>query len=288
MAHKQDIADRIEKIEALPGLVAFWDFQEPEGQPRRAHGPYGYQLREMAGNVKRVEGGVFGHYAAEVAYRQWMSIPRHECPALNLHGAKAQITLLAWLKRRRKPEIQCEAVAGMWDETRRKRQYALFIDLRIRGSADQAGGHISALGGPTPGHRYCMDAAIGRTCVEYTDAWEFVGFTYDGQNARLYRNGCFDVRPDHNPYPYPGGLFDGGQDGADFTVGAVHRSGEMGNWFTGILGGLLVCDTVLSAEAIFALADTTVPGLSTGMPGTMRALEENLDYTAPGGAPARS
>ncbi len=53
-----------------------------------------------------------------------------------------------------------------------------------------------------------MDAAIGRTGVEYTDAWEFVGFTYDGRVARLYRNGCFDARPTHNPYPYPGG-YDG-------------------------------------------------------------------------------
>jgi hypothetical protein len=271
----------IVRVEDLPGLVAFWDFQEEAGQPRRARGPHGYELKEMAGPIQRVEGGVFGPYAAELAVGQWLGIPRSQCPALDIHGPGSQISLFAWLKRRRKPLIECEAVAGMWDETRRKRQYALFLDLRIRGSADQAGGHVSGIGGPTPGHRYCMDAAIGRTCVEYTDAWEFVGFTYDGNEARLYRNGCFDARPTHNPYSYPGGLFEGGSDGADFTVGAVHRGGAMGNWFTGFLGGLIVCSSVLSAETILALADATVPGLSAEMLGTMKALEQNLDYTAP-------
>lgn len=249
-------------MEELPGLVAFWDFQEPSGQSRRARGPHGYELQEMAGPVQRVEGGVCGPYAAELAVGQWMGICRGDCPALDIHGPDSQISLFAWLKRRRKPHIECEAVAGMWDETRRKRQYALFLDLRIRGSADQACGHVSGIGGPTPGHRYCMDAAIGQTGVACTDTWELVGFTYDGKNARLYRNGCLDARPGHNPYPYPGGLFDGGADGADFTVGAVHRGGEMGNWFTGFLGGLLVCSSVLSPQTVRALADATIPGRS--------------------------
>lgn len=268
-------------IEALPGLIAFWDFQEPQGESRRARGPYGYELKEMAGPVRRVESGVCGPFAAELAVGQWLGIPRRDCPALDIHGSDQQISLFAWLKRRRKPSIQCEAVAGMWDETRRKRQYALFLDLRIRGSADQAGGHVSGIGGPTPGQRYCMDAAIGRTCVEYGEEWEFIGFTYDGNEVRLYRNGCLDARPTHNPYPYPGGLYVGGPEGADFTVGAVHHGGAMGNWFTGLLGGLLVCSGVLSSETILALADVTVPGRSAEMLGAIRACEQNLDYTAP-------
>jgi hypothetical protein len=268
-------------VEALPGLIAFCDFQEPAGQPRRARGPHGYELKEMAGPIQRVEGGVLGPFAAELAVGQWLNLPRSQCPALDIHGPDSKVSLFAWLKRRRKPLIECEAVAGMWDETRRKRQYALFLDLRIRGSADQAGGHISGIGGPTPGYRYCMDAAIGRTCVEYTDEWEFVGFTYDGSEARLYRNGCFDARPAHNPYPYPGGLFDAGPEGADFTVGAVHRGGAIGNWFTGFLGGLFVCSSVLTPETILALADATIPGRSAETRGTMRACEENLDYTTP-------
>ncbi len=271
--------DRQERVLALPGLLAFWDFQEPAGELRRARGPHGYLLREMAGPVRRVRGGVFGAYAAELATGQWFNLPRAECPALDIHGPGGQLTLLAWLKRRRKPAIQCEAVAGMWNETRRQRQYCLFLDLRIRHSADQAGGHVSGIGGPTPGHRYCMDAAIGRTCIEYGEAWECLGFTYDGQEARAYRNGCFEARPGLNPYRYPGGLFDGGPNGSDFTVGAVHRSNEMGNWFTGILGGLLICSAALPPATLAALAEATVPGRRASTQEALRAVEQNLDYT---------
>ncbi len=266
-------------MDSLPGLVAWWDFQESAGLPRQARGPHGYRLQEMAGPVERLQGGVFGPYAAELRAGQWFNLPRAECPDLDIHGPTGQVTLLAWLKRRRKPALECEAVAGMWNETRRKRQYCLFLDLRIRRSADQVGGHVSGIGGPTPGHRYCMDAAIGRTCIDYGEEWECVGFTYDGQEARAYRNGCFDARPGLNPYAYPGGLFDGGADGADFTVGAVHRSNEMGNWFTGLLGGLLVCSTALPLDTLAAIADATVPGRRAATLTAMREAERNLDYT---------
>ena len=58
--------------------------------------------------------------------------------------------------------------------------------------------------------------------------------------------GRLDERPGRNPYPYPGGIFDGGPAGADFTVGAVHRGVEMGNFFAGLLGGLAVYQRALS------------------------------------------
>jgi hypothetical protein len=44
------------------------------------------------------------------------------------------------------------------------------------------------------------------------------------------------------------GLFDGGEDGSDFTVGAVHRLGEMGNNFVGQIGGIAVFDRALSDD----------------------------------------
>ena len=97
-----------------------------------------------------------------------------------------------------------------------------------------------------------MDASIGATPVPF-DTWQCVGFTYDGQAAYSYRNGRLDARPGRNPYPYPHGLFDGGPHGADFTVGAVDRSGVMGNWFAGGLAGLAVFDRALTATEMHAL-----------------------------------
>jgi hypothetical protein len=262
----------------LPNLAAFWTFDEAAGSPRKSLGADGCELAEMAGPIARVEDGVFSPFSAELVKGQWFCGSRTSCPSLNIHGSQAQVTVVAWIKRKRKPEIQCEAIAGMWNETQRKRQYALFLDLRINHSADQVGGHVSNVGGPTPGFRYCMDAAIGRTCIDYGDNWECVGFTYDGAQASVYRNGCLDARPGLNPYPYPGGLFDGGADGADFTVGAVHRSGEMGNWFTGRLGGLLVCATALSPETMLKISDQTLPGKSQSTLNAMKWREANLDY----------
>lgn len=235
-----------------PGLIAFWDFQEEPGRPRLSQGAAEYGLLEGAGPVARVEGGLFGPYAARIDEGQWFYIPRADCPLLDIHGPDAEVTVAAWVKRGKATADNCEAVAGMWNETRRKRQYCLFLNLRIWESHHQVCGHVSAIGGPTPGYRWCMDASIGSSPVPF-DQWQFVAFTYDGEYARSYLNGRLDVRPERNPYRYEGGLYDGGEDGADFTVGGVHRLGEMGNWFTGVIGGLAVFGKALSSEQIAQL-----------------------------------
>jgi hypothetical protein len=118
-------------------LVSFWDFQEAEGQSRVAKGPFPYVLDEMSGPIKRVEDGVLGTYAAKLEYGQWFNLPRKDCPALDLYGLDAKLTVFAWLKREKRVNGQCEAIAGMWNETEKKRQYAMFLNLRIweRGSS---------------------------------------------------------------------------------------------------------------------------------------------------------
>lgn len=235
------------------GLICFWGFQEEAGQDRVSSGSCNYRLQEVNGPIARIEEGVFGPHAVRLDFGQWFRIPRAECPALNIHGADAQVTVVAWIKWNRSDFIRCEAIAGMWDETRAKRQYCLFINLRIWDSAEQVCGHVSSIGGPTPGYKYCMDAAIGATAIT-PEAWHCVAFTYDGTYARAYLDGKLDERETFNPYRYEGGLFDGGPDGADFTVGAVDRSGEPGNFFTGLLGGLAVYNRALTPDEIAQLA----------------------------------
>ncbi len=243
----------------VPALVCHWQFQEPPGEDRVAAGPCPYRLHEQAGPIERVEGGVFGPYALRLREGQWLNLPRAECPALNFHGPRSQVTVVAWLKRHRTKGNHCEAVAGMWNETRRLRQYCLFLNLGIWRSANQVCAHVSSVGGPTPGYKYCMDAAIGLTPVTL-DTWHCVAISYDGTLARAYLDGRLDSRGDRNPYRYEGGLFDGGADGADFTVGAVHRSNEMGNYFAGVLGGLAVWERALRDEEIARLAGVPPPG----------------------------
>lgn len=71
-------------------------------------------------------------------------------------------------------------------------------------------------------------------------AWSMVAFTHDGNHAVSHLNGEADLREGRNPYYYPLGLYDGGDNGADFTVRGVNRLGEMGNFFVGLIGGLAV------------------------------------------------
>jgi hypothetical protein len=253
----------------LPNLLCFWDFRDDGGSDGFvARGRHPYRLRPVDRPVPRVAEGVFGPHAVRLGRGQGaLHIPRRECPALNLHGPKASVSVVAWIKRERGgPEWSCQAVAGMWNE-HAKRQYCLFLNLRIWDSAEQVGAHISAIGGATPGYKYCMDAAIGKTPIPF-ETWQCVAVSYDGTFARAYLNGQLDMRGDRNPYRYEGGLFDGGENGADFTVGAVTRPAKvddshkehgsiLANNYHGLLAGLAVYDRALTDAEMHRLAQLT-------------------------------
>lgn len=240
----------IDRILSIPNLLAFWHFQDG----LTSVGAHAYTLQPMTRSYRYWDDGVFGR-GLYLPRGAWFRIPRADCPALNIHGVGAQVTAAAWVKRMpQPPTYDCETLLGVWDESRKKRQYALFLDLPIWDSKDQVGGHVSSHGGPTPNYKYCMDAAIGQTPVEF-GVWTFAAFTYDGQTVRAYHNGRFDEREGRNPFDYPQGLFDGGDDGADFTVGAVSRSGEPGNFFHGVLGGLAVFNRALTDDELQSMAN---------------------------------
>ena len=225
---------------ASPSLVCFWDFSSVT--PLISKGRYSYRLRKEGSDDDENQSN---QKTLHIKEGEYYFIPRAECKALNIYGKNAEVTVLAWIKREEKSFIQCEAIAGMWNETEKKRQYCLFLNLRLFDSADQVCGHISGVGGPTPNQKWCIDASIGAHTVNYGE-WSFVAFTYDGKEIRSYLNGKFDERQDRNPYPYQDGIFDAGENGSDFTVGAVHRLGEMGNDFVGELAGLAVFNRALS------------------------------------------
>lgn len=246
----------------IPNLISFWDFQESAGETRVAVGPYSYVLREAGGEVARADEGVFGPFSAHFGTGSYLTIPRRESPALNISGPGAQVSIVAWVKRA-EGYPGCQAVAGVWNE-HGQRQYCLFLNLHIWDSAEQVCAHVSNTGGPTPGYKYCMDAAIGTTPVSFGE-WHCIAMTYDGQYAKAYLDGKLDVRGDRNPFYFPGGLYDGGENGADFTVGAVFRPDQVledlteigsraGNPFVGLLGGLAVYNRGLSDDEVMTLA----------------------------------
>ena len=249
-----------EEILKTPDLVAFWDFQEGAGQPRLSKGgSRSYALLEKAGEVADVDGGVFGPKAAEIRYGQRFQIDRKDIGELDIHGKDAQVTVMAWVMRRDKQSWQ--AIAGAWDETRAKRQYCLFLNAPTATRSDEMKrypvkerlhGHVSSVGGGTPGNKYCITYSSGGTAVPFGE-WQCVAMSYDGKASRVYLNGKLDSWELRNPFPYEEGIFDGGAEGADFTVGAVNRSKEWGNFFGGRIGGLAVFKRALTEVEMLRL-----------------------------------
>ena len=121
---------------------------------------------------------------------------------------------------------------------------------------------------PTPPFPYSIDYSASRQKVPANE-WCCIAFSYDGQFIRSFLNGEFEKRepelinnttgfegyPDglvqsKNPYYFPHGI---GDNGSDFTVGAVLLKSGMGNFFKGQIGGLAVFSKALSEEEIRAL-----------------------------------
>lgn len=250
----------IQKVICKRNLVCLWDFQEPEGSMRVGKGPESILLQEVGGPVPTFPEGVLGPRSACFGNGRYLCVPRGDLKRLDIHGPDAQVTVIAWLKRLGGGEgWACQAVAGIWNEHAR-RQFAMFLNLRIHDSAEQLGAHVSGIGAATPGFKYCMDAAIGATPVSLNQ-WHCCCITYDSHYAKVYLNGRLDRRGDRNPYRYEHGIFSGGADGGDFTVGAVTRPRSVsddckdigsyaGNCFHGLIGGLAVFDRALSEQEI--------------------------------------
>jgi hypothetical protein len=243
----------------IPGLVSLWTFQESGTSFAAARGEP-YVLESQTGTLESVRaddcpfvGEPFEGAALDLREGDYLSIPRVDCPRLDIHGPAGHLTVLTWIRRGRTATRHCEFIAGQWNETNLGRQYGLFLNIGVWNTADTICGHLSRTGGPTPGFKYCMDGAFGSTVIP-TDEWSVVGMSYDGVQGFAWLDGRIDGQSPLNPYSLAGGLHNGGTSGSDFTVGAVDRSGEIGNFFAGLIAGIAVYDRALSPAEIAALS----------------------------------
>jgi len=253
----------VSKIKNTSGLIALWDFRENSGKTRKAFGKGKFPLAEQKGVIPRIKEGPLSGYSALFRDSAFLVLPNSKTGKLNIYGKNQGITVMAWVKWEGKTGF----VGGMWNEyaSGGKRQYGLFVSLPHYNGADQVCGHISYTGKPTPPFPYSIDYSASKQKIEKSQ-WQFLAFTYDGQYIRSYLNGKFEVREmeliDHtkdftgypdgathskNPYYFPDGI---GNNGSDFTVGAVLLASGMGNYFRGQIGGLAVFDRALNAEEI--------------------------------------
>ncbi|MCH2176769.1 MAG: LamG domain-containing protein [Lentisphaeria bacterium] len=237
-----------------PNLICGWEFEQNATSFTSQYGET-YTLSSQTKELKVLSSDTtpLTGKALKINAGDWLSIPRSECPKLDIHGPRGHFTMIAWVKREKSPYGGCEFIAGRWNESNKGRQYGLFLNIGVWQQLNQVTGHLSNVGGPTPGYKYCIDGPVSKEIVEY-DTWQCIAFTYDCVHGAIWLNGQLDARPTLNPYSMPGGLHDSGPNGSDFTVGAVDRSGEIGNFFTGEIAGLFMYDRVLSPAEIYAIA----------------------------------
>jgi hypothetical protein len=248
-------------------LIALWDFKETKGEKRKSLlGPY--ELSEMDGQIERMEEGPLSGYSAKFGTGAYLSLHNTQTGLLNMYGPGQGVTVAAWVKWTGETT---GFVGGMWNEYLEggKRQYGLFVSLPHYNGKNQVCGHISYTGKPTPPFPYSSDYSASKQEV-MANEWTFVAFTYDGQYIRSYVNGQFQSRekelilntkgfegyPDgliqsKNPYYFPDGI---GNNGSDFTVGAVLLKRGMGNFFKGQIGGLAVFNHALKPKELNKLA----------------------------------
>jgi hypothetical protein len=260
-AGKQNI---VQKLKNTGGLVAFWDFKEKEGHVRKARGMGKFPLKENHGKIDRMEEGPLSGYSIRLDGSNYLSLDNASTGALNIYGEKQGVTIMAWVKWTGE---QTGFVGGMWNEYQDggKRQYGLFVSLPHYNGKNQVCGHISQTGRPTPPFPYSIDYSASKQEVA-ANQWVCIAFTYDGTEIKSYMNGIFEARDPElinnttgfdgypngltqskNPYYFPYGM---GNNGSDFTVGAVLLKKGMGNFLKGQIGGLAVFNRALTDEEL--------------------------------------
>ncbi len=241
------------------GLVAYWDFSTKGRDALEAKGSAERFRLSPIGNVAFAKEGAVSGESIFLDGKSYLTIPYAKTGALNVKTG--QVTVLAWVKKSKSSKIGF--IGGMWNEFEDggKRQYGLFVSLPHYNGADQVCGHISKRGGATPPFPYSIDYSASAQKVPF-DEWTFVAFTYDGKYIRSFVNGVFQERAPEliahtkgftgypnglvqskNPYFYPDGI---GDNGSDFTVGAVRLKRGMGNFYKGYIGALAVYNRALS------------------------------------------
>jgi hypothetical protein len=272
------------------GLIAFWDFQEPQGSARRSkwplhppqplvlheaffdpHNSSSPQINGTGSGIARASGGIFGPFSASLKYGQMFVAPRSESPALSkeLSGPYAKMSMVAWVMKDSIDSKQkgMEFIAGAWAEDIKARQFSMFFDLFKGNMSHLLDFEVSSVGGATPGYPWCVTRAIGTRPVPQK-VWNCAGLTYDGEWISGYNNGTLELRGNgtgtentySNPMRAPGGIYDAGKnEGANFTVGSnVCKSPAC---FEGRIAGLAVFNRSLSPDEMHRICSQTMPQL---------------------------
>ncbi|MFK4836064.1 hypothetical protein ACI3KY_10070 [Microbacterium sp. ZW T2_14] len=250
--------------------VIEWDFRDPRAPLRDITG---HRLELRASGAGWVSDPLVGGALHFDGADDFLVIDAADVGPLHAAVRGDQVSVIALVRR---ASLDTGFIAGMWqeDDADPRRQYGLFVSLPTYGGAQQAVGHVSADGGPSPGLPYSRDYAASARMIA-PGQWRVVGFSYDGAAIAAYLDGVADPRPRFqevgppsgqareyrkNPYDFPGGL--NRRTISDFTVGAVLLRGGMGNHFAGDIARVRVVTEAVDARGMLDLAAEWTPAHS--------------------------
>ena len=246
------------RILTTRGIIALWDFAENTNGYLSGGAVAALLRNDWLHMPNQIADGPLSGKSVLFDGSSFLYLPYKETGLLNVKNNA--VTVMAWIKWTGE---QTGFIAGMWNEYEDggKRQYGLFASLPYYNGRNQVCGHISKTGRPTPPFPFSIDYSASPQVI-LPNTWTCIAFTYDGRYIRSYLNGVFQKRApeliDHttgfegfpdgiiqskNPYYFPDGI---GDNGSDFTVGAVQLKSGIGNLFKGQIGGIAVFDHALS------------------------------------------
>jgi len=169
----------------IPNLVAFWNFQEEPGQDRVCAGTPTLSLAgKRRKNPARKRTGCSGLTPPASATARGFACRGKTWAELNICGPAAQVTVVAWIKRR---PFRLRRLPGGCRHLERTRATPVLPVPEPAYSRQPRTSRrpLSAIGGATPGpSSIACDAAIGATPGPRSmpgNAWPF---SYDGTHMR--------------------------------------------------------------------------------------------------------
>jgi len=272
-AKKKAVVGAYPAIDAIDGVVAFWDFSEPRAPFYSKAGRGFFPLRQGAGSrAAKTANGPLGHALSFNGSSDYLVIDAGSVGDLNIGGRGInEVFVLAFVAR--STSAASSFVAGCWreDDNNPRRQYGLFVDLPTYGGDNKVCFHVSKTGGASPGIYYSRDYSANGSAEPNRD-WCCVAGSYDGEYARSYIEGRFEPYPsytesstpgigdgrtyDKNPYSFRDGL---NTVECEFTVGASNLTAGYSNFFAGEIAALLVMQRAPTLDEIAAIQNVINP-----------------------------
>lgn len=178
------------------------------------------------------------------------------CPDLDINGASAQITVLAWVKLDTVPASGGYfGVIQKYGTSGDNRQW----QMTVMGTGSNQWKIMSVLSKDSTSGAATADILYSDTTTLVASTWYHIGFVYNGSNVTFYLNGVSDSA---SPFAKSDGIFNGDK---PLRIGHQSNSTEAPcNYFNGYMDEVIVLNRGLSASEVLDIYNNGITGNKGG------------------------